>query len=268
MQKSGLLVCVIGFVAVCFASPFHRKRRASGDETPANDFPANNFGAGAAAGIGGLGRSAGIGNFQSDPRNNPYLPFGAFAGLNLGQRDGERVGAGCSGLTCGFQLGNLALSTRQLFDAVTNGNGSSGFDPLKLLQQPINMFQQFQQQFRQNRPDQNLKPEEEGQQPPSISEFARFGNNARKNGLFSGGAFSSTFGSGNGNPPLFQSTSIHMDGDGKVTTVESGSGMEDKVTTGRIGGSFGGGNGVFAATGTKVEPNGIISSFRHVGPLQ
>ncbi|OXA58697.1 hypothetical protein Fcan01_08444 [Folsomia candida] len=70
-----------------------------------------------------LGRSAGIGNFQSDPRNNPYLPFGAFAGLNLGQRDGERVGAGCSGLTCGFQLGNLALSTRQLFDAVTNGNG-------------------------------------------------------------------------------------------------------------------------------------------------
>lgn len=145
---------------------------------------------------------------------------------------------------------------------------SSGFDPLKLLQQPINMFQQFQQQFRQNRPDQNLKPEEEGQQPPSISEFARFGNNARKNGLFSGGAFSSTFGSGNGNPPLFQSTSIHMDGDGKVTTVESGSGMEDKVTTGRIGGSFGGGNGVFAATGTKVEPNGIISSFRHVGPLQ
>ncbi len=34
--------------------------------------------------ITGLGRSASIGNFNNN-NNNPHLPFGAFAGLNLGQ---------------------------------------------------------------------------------------------------------------------------------------------------------------------------------------
>jgi len=65
----------------------------------------------------GLGRSTGIGNFETNPRDGPYLPFGAFAGLNLGRNSGDRIGAGCSGLNCGFKLGNFTFSTQQLFDA-------------------------------------------------------------------------------------------------------------------------------------------------------
>jgi len=77
-----------------------------------NDADAGAFGAGAGAGIGGLGRSTGIGNFEN--------PFGAFAGLNLGRNSGDRIGAGCSGLTCGFKLGNFTFSTQQLLDAFGN----------------------------------------------------------------------------------------------------------------------------------------------------
>jgi len=279
LTYGALFLCTIGLMASsCFASPLQQTRyRRQVTATGTEEEDSGNFGAGAAAGIGGLGRSAGIGSFSANPRTNPYNPFGAFAGLNLGQGgDGDKLGAGCSGLNCGFQLGNLALSTRQLFDAFTNGTGNSdgGFDPFRLLQQPINMFRQFQTQYQPNQapphahtPDQDI--DEQQAPPPSISEFARIGNNNNnrdgnnnRGGLFSGGAFSSIFGSRNGNRPLFQSTSVHVDQDGKVTTVERGTGMEDKI--GRIDGDA---NGVFAASGTKMDPDGSVTSFRNVGSL-
>jgi len=72
------------------------------------------FGAGASAGIGGQSRSAGIGNFDINQENDRFQPFGAFAGLNFGR--GDRLGAGCNGLNCGVQLGDLALSTRQMLN--------------------------------------------------------------------------------------------------------------------------------------------------------
>ncbi|ODM93907.1 hypothetical protein Ocin01_12778 [Orchesella cincta] len=99
----------------------------------------NDFGIGAAAGIGGLTRSVGIGNFQADPKSDAFAPWGAFAGLNLG--NGGRIGAGCSGLSCGVQLGQLVLATPQLL-----GIGRNFFN---------------QQQNNINRPDGKKLPEEQ-----------------------------------------------------------------------------------------------------------
>jgi len=99
-------------------------------------------------------------------------------------------------------------------------------------------------------------------QQQNIANFGRFGNSGT--GGF-GGASTSTFGSSssNGGRPSYSSTSVHVGPDGKVTTVESGSDTPDKITTGRIGS----GNGVYAASGTHVDSNGNVNSFRDVGTL-
>ncbi|CAL8144424.1 unnamed protein product [Orchesella dallaii] len=87
----------------------------------------------------GLTRSVGIGNFQADTKSDAFAPWGAFAGLNLG--NGGRIGAGCSGLSCGVQLGQLVLATPQLL-----GIGRNFFD---------------QQQNNVNRPDGKKLPDEQ-----------------------------------------------------------------------------------------------------------
>jgi len=98
-----------------------------------------------------------------------------------------------------------------------------------------------------------------------MANFGRFGGGGGSNeGFFNGGG--STFtsaSSSNGGRPNYSSTSVHVGPDGKVTTIESGSDQPDKITTGRIGG----GNGVYAASGTQVDSNGNVNSFRNVGAL-
>jgi len=109
-------ILLLGFLALVKASPIPQ----SGSPASVSN---QQFGAGAAAGVGGLGRSAGIGSFQANPGTAPYLPFGAFAGLGQGS---DKLGAGCSGLNCGVQVGDFVLNTRQLFDAFLNSRNPNG----------------------------------------------------------------------------------------------------------------------------------------------
>jgi len=226
-------ILLLGFLALVKASPIPQ----SGSPASVSN---QQFGAGAAAGVGGLGRSAGIGSFQANPGTAPYLPFGAFAGLGQGS---DKLGAGCSGLNCGVQVGDFVLNTRQLFDAFLNsrnpnGNENNAGSLGQLFQRTFGQF--LNPQGSQAGPSNGFPSAPfpgddtvEKPNPNNVADFARSGA-AKGTSGFSGGAFSTLFGGSSNRKPFFQSSSTHVDDDGRVIMVEKGPDKPDKITTGKI----------------------------------
>lgn len=120
----------------------------------------------------------------------------------------------------------------------------------------------FMSQFLNPNQREDAMNDEEQQQPPSIAQFARSGTGSGRN------FFTSIFGRNVEPSSSFQSTSVHVDPDGKVTTVESGSDIPDKVTVTRIAGQPGQVKGIFAAAGSSMDSDGRVNSFRHIQPYE
>jgi len=223
----------------------------------------------------GVGASTGIGSFAADTRTNPFLPFGAFAGINL-PRAG-RFGAGCSGLSCGFQFGDVVAQLPFVghsddgsddyeygddernrgryrsgfgnnynpynYNPYNNNFGGYGFQNQNYFPafQPIRFPQlQFpQMQFPQFQFNPMVFPK-----IPNVADFSRINSGGNVNGVYS-------------------SSGISVGPDGKVTTFQSGSGNPPTITT-RYG-KPGQVNGVYSSSSYNIGPDGKVTSYKDSG---